>query len=142
MTGQARRAATNMPHPLCIAARLLTGSTYALLGFDAVRAPGARVDQAAPTLATLRAVVPLPDDDQLLVRANAAAQVLGGTLLALGIAERLSALALAGSLIPTTIAGHGFWAIEDPATRKLQRVQFHKNMAMLGGLLFAALDRQ
>jgi uncharacterized membrane protein YphA (DoxX/SURF4 family) len=63
------------------------------------------------------------------------------TLLALGRAQRLSALALAGSLIPTTPAGHAYWTIEDPAARKLQRIQFHKNMAMIGGLLFAVLDQ-
>lgn len=123
------------------AARILTGSTYALLGADAVRTPGARVDQAAPMLATIRKTVPLPGDDELIVRGNAAVQVLAGTLLALGEAQRLSALALAASLIPTTAAGHAFWAIEDPAARKMQRIQFHKNMAMIGGLLFAVLDR-
>jgi uncharacterized membrane protein YphA (DoxX/SURF4 family) len=122
------------------AARFLTGSTYVLLGFDALRAPGARVDQAAPVLAAVRKVAPLPADDELVVRGNAAVQVLAGALLALGYAPRLSALALAGSLIPTTLAGHSYWAIEDPEVRKLQRIQFHKNMAMIGGLLFAALD--
>jgi putative oxidoreductase len=127
--------------PLRPAARFLTGSTYVLLGFDALREPGARVDQAAPLLAAMRARVPLPPDDELVVRGNAAVQVLGGALLALGVAPRLSALALAGSLIPTTLAGHSYWAVEDPATRKLQRIQFHKNMAMIGGLLFAVLDK-
>jgi putative oxidoreductase len=126
--------------PLRPAARLLTGSTYVLLGFDALRAPGGRVDQAAPTLAAIRKVVPLPEDDELVVRGNAAVQVVAGGLLALGIAPRLSALALAGSLVPTTFAGHSYWALEDETARKLQRIQFHKNMAMIGGLLFAALD--
>jgi putative oxidoreductase len=126
--------------PLRPAARILTGSTYALLGFDALREPGARVDQAAGVLATMRKGVPLPDDDELVVRANAALMVAAGTLLALGKAPRLSALALAGSLIPTTLAGHSYWAVEDPAGRKVQRIQFHKNMAMLGGLLLAVLD--
>jgi putative oxidoreductase len=126
--------------PLRPAARLLTGSTYVLLGFDALRDPGARVDQAAPVLAAIRKGVPLPEDDELVVRANAGVQVLCGSLLALGIAPRLSALALAGSLVPTTLAGHSYWALEDPAARKIQRIQFHKNMAMIGGLLFAALD--
>jgi putative oxidoreductase len=126
--------------PLRPAARFLTGSTYVLLGFDALREPGGRVDQAAPLLAAIRARVPLPSDDEQVVRGNAAVQVLGGALLALGVAPRLSALALAGSLIPTTLAGHSYWAIEDPAVRKLQRIQFHKNMAMLGGLLLAVLD--
>jgi uncharacterized membrane protein YphA (DoxX/SURF4 family) len=126
--------------PLRPAARVLTGSTYVLLGLDAVRAPGARVDQAAAVLAAMRKWLPLPEDDELVVRGNAAVQVAAGTLLALGIAPRLSALTLAGSLIPTTMAGHAYWTIEDPAARKMQRIQFHKNMAMIGGLLFAALD--
>ena len=81
-----------------------------------------------------------PGNDELVVRANAAVQVVCGTMLALGRAQRLSALLLAGSLIPTTLAGHSYWAIEDPAARKIQRIQFHKNLAMIGGLLFAALD--
>jgi putative oxidoreductase len=127
--------------PLRPAARVLSGSTYVLLGLDALRAPGGRVDLAAPVLATVRKAVPLPDDDELLVRANAAVMVVAGTLLALGKAPRLSALALVGSLIPTTLAGHSYWALETEDERKAQRIQFHKNMAMLGGLLFAVLDQ-
>src|SRR5215467_13759781 len=126
--------------PARSAARALTGSTYALLGFDALRAPGGRVDQAADVLAAIRKVAPLPEDDEMLVRANAAVMVAAGTMLALGKAPRLSALVLAGSLVPTTLAGHSYWAVEDPAARKIQRIQFHKNLAMIGGLLFAALD--
>lgn len=130
----------NVLAPLRPAARVLTGSTYVLLGFDALREPGGRVDQAAPVLDTIRKVAPLPEDDELVVRGNAAVMVAGGALLALGIAPRLSALALACSLIPTTLAGHSYWAVEDPAVRKQQRIQFHKNMAMLGGLLLAVID--
>jgi putative oxidoreductase len=130
-----------MRRPLRMVARLLTGSTYVLLGADAASAPGARVDQAAPMLAAVRKTVPLPVEDELIVRGNGAVQVVGGALLALGKAPRLAALALAGSLIPTTIAGHAYWEHEDPTARKLQRVQFHKNMAMIGGLLFAVIDR-
>jgi len=131
---------TNVLAPLRPAARIFTGSTYVLLGFDALRAPGARVEQAGPVLAAIRKVVPIPDDDELVVRANAAVQVVCGAMLALGRAQRVSALLLAGSLIPTTLAGHSYWAVEDPAARKIQRIQFHKNLAMIGGLLFAVLD--
>ena len=81
--------------PLRPAARFLTGSTYALLGFDALRAPGGRVDLAAPLLAAMRTKVPLPADDEVVVRGNAAVQVVAGTALALGLAPRLSAVALA-----------------------------------------------
>ena len=131
---------TNVLAPLRPAARIFTGSTYVLLGFDALRAPGARVEQAGPVLAAIRKVVPIPDDDELVVRANAAVQVVCGAMLALGRAQRVSALLLAGSLIPTTLAGHSYWAVEDPAARKIQRIQFHKNLAMIGGLLYAVLD--
>ena len=127
--------------PLRPVARSFTGSTYVLLGFDALRAPGGRVDQAGPVLAAMRKWVPLPADDELVVRGNAAVQVAAGALLVLGKAPRLSALALAGSLIPTTLAGHSYWKLEDPAARKAQRIQFHKNLAMIGGLLFAVLDQ-
>ncbi|MGI9005311.1 MAG: DoxX family protein [Streptosporangiaceae bacterium] len=128
--------------PLRPAARVLTGSTYVLLGYDALREPGGRVDLASPVLASIRSRVPLPEDDELLVRANAAVQVAAGAILALGRAQRLSALTLAASLVPTTLAGHAYWRIEDPVDRKVQRIQFHKNMALIGGLLFAVLDPQ
>jgi uncharacterized membrane protein YphA (DoxX/SURF4 family) len=88
-----------------MAARALTGSTYALLGHDALRAPGARVDQAPPMLAAMRKVALLPGDDELVVRGNAGVQMVAGTFLTLGILPRTSALALIGSLVPTTIAG-------------------------------------
>src|ERR1700746_1728337 len=127
--------------PLRHAGRIMTRSTYVLRGSAARRAPGARVDQAGQVLAAIRKVAPLPEDDELVVRANAAVQVLAGALLATGRLPRLSALALAGSLIPTTLAGHSYWKIEDPNARKIQRIQFHKNLAMIGGLLFAALDQ-
>jgi len=42
---------------------------------------------------------------------------------------------LAGSLIPTTAAGHRFWEESDPSTRAQQTIHFLKNAAMLGGLL-------
>jgi len=127
--------------PLRPLGRVLTGSTYALLGFDALRAPGGRVDQAGPVLTAIRKVAPLPEDDEMLVRVNAGVMVVAGSLLALGQAPRLSALALAGSLVPTTLAGHSYWKVEDPEARKQQRIQFHKNLAMIGGLLFIVLDQ-
>ncbi|ROS74594.1 DoxX family protein [Cellulomonas sp. PhB143] len=129
-----------MPNPVRLAARALTASTYVVMGADALRQPGGRPDVAADTLAAIRKVVPLPADDELLVRANAATQVVAGSLLAIGRLPRLSALALAASLVPTTLAGHAYWSIEEEGARKAQRTQFLKNLTMLGGLLFAVLD--
>ena len=126
---------------LRVTARLLTGSTYVLLGADVARTPGAVVDQAATVLNAIRRVVPLPTDDEAIVRGNAVVQVVGGALLILGRFPRSSALALVGSMIPTTLAGHAYWMIEDPSARNLQRLQFYKNTAMIGGLLFGVLDQ-
>jgi putative oxidoreductase len=129
-----------MASPFRPLARVLTGSTYVLLGIDALRTPGGRVDMAGPMLAALRRVVPLPEDE-VVVRSNAAVMVAGGATLALGVVPRFSALALIGSMVPTTFAGHAYWSAEDPAVRKLQRIHFHKNVAMIGGLLFAVIDK-
>ena len=126
-------------HPL---ARLMMGTTYALLGYDALRQPGARVDQAAGTLEAIRRVVPLPADDELVVRANGGVQAAAGALLALGVMPRLSATVLAGTMVPTTAAGHAFWKVEDAGARKMQRIQFLKNAAMIGGLLAVAATRK
>jgi putative oxidoreductase len=49
-------------------------------------------------------------------------------------------LALIGSLVPTTLAGHPFWKEEDPGQKMVQRINFQKNLAMIGGLLLAAVD--
>ena len=50
---------------------------------------------------------------------------------------RLSALALAGSLVPTTLGAHRFWEQQGPAATQ-QRTQFLKNAAILGGLILVA----
>jgi uncharacterized membrane protein YphA (DoxX/SURF4 family) len=43
-------------------------------------------------------------------------------------------------LVPTTLAGHRFWEESDEKARSMQRIQFFKNLSMLGGLLLAAVD--
>jgi putative oxidoreductase len=53
---------------------------------------------------------------------------------------RLGALVLAGSIVPTTLAGHRFWEENDSAAKKGQLLHFFKNASMLGGLLLAAVD--
>jgi uncharacterized membrane protein YphA (DoxX/SURF4 family) len=100
-------------------------------GLDALRNPGPRQELVAK--AGLQ-------DPAKLVRVNAATQLLGGLALATGRLPRLSALALAGSLVPTTYVGHPFWSEDDKAARRTQQTQFFKNLSMLGGLILAAAD--
>jgi uncharacterized membrane protein YphA (DoxX/SURF4 family) len=75
-----------------------------------------------------------------LVRLNAAVQLGAGLLLATGRFPRLAALALAGSLVPTTLAGHRFWEESDPQAKTNEIHHFIKNLSILGGLLVAAVD--
>lgn len=117
------------------AGRALTGIPYMVLGYDAATEPGARVAAAAPLLDQARSVVPVPLDNDTIVRANGAAMAVGGAMVATGLGSRAGAGVIAASLIPTTFAGHGFWEIDDPMQRKMQQVQFLKNVSMLGGAL-------
>jgi len=108
-------------------------------GWDAARHPEGRAKLAGPTVDRMLSLVPVPGMDRVaLVRANAVLQIVAGSTMTLGILPRLSALALAGSLIPTTIGGHPFWTIDDPGPRAQQRTHFNKNLAILGGLLTEA----
>jgi putative oxidoreductase len=105
-------------------------------GIEALRRPHGRAEQAAPVIDRIRRAVPvLPDDRVTLVRANAAVQMVA--MLATGRAPRLAAGLLAASLVPTTIGGHRFWAMDDPVERARQRTHVGKNLAILGGLLLA-----
>ncbi|PTR32417.1 putative membrane protein YphA (DoxX/SURF4 family) [Rhodococcus sp. OK519] len=129
-------------------ARPLLSTVFIAGGIDSLRSPSQKAQAAAPFLEksveTLPGVVTdkLPSDPETLIKINAALQVGAGALLAIGKAPRASALVLAGTLVPTTVAGHDFWNVEDPQQRAMQRMQFFKNLTMLGGLLIAAVDTE
>jgi putative oxidoreductase len=123
-------------------ARPLLAATFVTGGLDSYRHPGPRAKAAAPVVDKLAPLLRLPDDPELLVRANGAAMVVAGSLLALGKLPRLSALVLATSLVPTTAAGHRFWEVKDPAVRKQQQLHLMKNAGLLGGLLLAVVDTE
>ena len=123
-------------------ARPLLASTFIFGGLDALRNPASK----APAAAKLD-IPRKPGMDKLnissteqAVKVNAAAQVAGGSLLAFGRFPRVAALVLAGSIVPTTLAGHRFWEEADSAKKQGQLLHFLKNASMLGGLLLAAVD--
>lgn len=112
-------------------------------GWDTVRNPGGKVKTAEPVALPIAEKVSfLPQDAERLVQLNGAVMLGAGTLLALGKFRRLAALALIGSILPTTYAGHRFWEEEDEATKAQQRVHFLKNLGLLGGLILAAFDTE
>lgn len=124
-------------------ARPMLASIFISGGIDALRNPESKAPTAEAVGPKVARKIPyLPEDTTQLVRINAATMIGAGSLLALGKLPRLSALALIGTLVPTTIAGHRFWEIEDSGQRAMQRVHFFKNLGVLGGLLLAVVDTE
>ena len=133
--------------PVRAAARALLGAIFVVNGARSVANPDSFVpkakrvtDRVAPLLE--KTDPRLPTEAATLVRLHGVAQLGAGLLLASGHFTRPAAAVLAGTLVPTTVAGHPFWATSDPVERRGHEVHFMKNLAMLGGLLLAASDTQ
>jgi uncharacterized membrane protein YphA (DoxX/SURF4 family) len=120
--------------------RPLLAGIFIVGGYDTFRNPEPRVPMAEPVAPKIAGPMGLTTDTEQLVRLNAMVQMVGGVALALGVLPRVAAVALVGSIIPTTIAGHRFWDETDPKARSQQRTQFFKNAAILGGLLTEAVS--
>jgi putative oxidoreductase len=119
----------------------MVASVFALQGYQTLRHPERGSGLAEPVVHPVAEHVAIvPDKAEQAVRVTGAVQVVAGSLLALGRWPRLSALAIAATLVPTTIAGHRFWEADGEQERAQQRIQFLKNVSMLGGLLITAAD--
>jgi putative oxidoreductase len=122
--------------PVRLAARSMLAWMFVREGLAAVRAPEEKVDAAKPVLDRLSPTLPwLPKDPKTFVRVTGAVQLTAAAALAAGKFRRPAALALAGSILVT---GGGVPHGNDPA----DRARFEKDIALLGGLLLAAVDTQ
>ncbi len=122
-------------------ARPMLASIFIVQGYQTWRWPERVAARAEPVVRPVAdRVAVLPDETEQTVRLNGAVQCVAGSMLAMGWWPRLSAAVLAGTLVPTTLAGHRYWEIEDKQERAQQRIHFLKNVTMLGGLLIAAAD--
>ena len=54
-----------------------------------------------------------------------------------GFATRYAAILMTAFVIVATLISHRFWELQD-AVREMQRVQFSKNIAIIGGFLALA----
>jgi putative oxidoreductase len=123
------------------AARTMLAPYFLTQGVEALRHPRTEVaGDVAEAIADR--VGPLPKGDPaLIIRANAAVQVGGGMAMATDTATRPAALALAATLIPTTLGYHRFW--EAPREERVSELlHFLKNVGLAGGLLVIALDTE
>ncbi|MEH1012677.1 DoxX family protein [Micromonospora sp. CPCC 206060] len=133
--------------PVRSLARVMLSGIFVISGARAVRDPAPLLprarrmtDRVGPLLEKVHPQ--LPTGAEQLVRVNGAVQLAAGLLLATGHLTRPAAATLAGTLVPTTFAGHPFWTVDDPGARANHQVHFMKNLGLLGGLLLAAADTE
>lgn len=128
-------------------ARPLLGSVFVYTGYTGLTSdPGRKADTVAPLVHKATEALPdspvVPTSARTWVRINSGIQLGGGLLLAAGRVPRASSLALAGTLVPSTVLDHPFWAQSDPDARREQQLHFVKNLSLLGGLLIAGFDTE
>ena len=125
-------------------ARPLLASIFVTSGVDTLRNPQPLVSVADDVAPKVAGAIPAlaNQDTESLVKINAGVQVVAGSLFALNRLPRLSALALAATIVPTTAAAHRYWEAEDPSDRQQQQTHFYKNVSILGGLLLASADTE
>ena len=115
----------------------MLASIFVVQGFNMLRRPDSFTTRAKPI--TDR-VAPLlekyapkaPTDERTMVRITGAVDLAAGVMLATNRFPRLASLVLAGSLLPSTIAEHQFWQVDDPQEKANERIQFLKNIGLTG----------
>ena len=119
--------------PLRAVGRAALAAMFVTGGADAMLDPGPRAPRAAE--------LGVPLEPELAVRVNGVTMLAAGLALGAGVLPRLAAAALAGTLVPTTLAGHPFWRVADPVARRQQRIHFFKNVGLFGGALLVLAER-
>lgn len=132
--------------PVRTAARVMLSAIFVSSGVKILMDPAAKAETAGRVTDRVGPLIErvdprLPSDTVSLTRIKAGVDVVAGLLLATGHLTRPAAAALAVNLVPTTLAGHPFWAMPKEE-RVMHQTHFLKNLAMFGGLLLAAADTQ
>ena len=81
--------------------------------------------------------VPFP---KLAIAGSGLLLLIGGLSFLTGFLPQMGVLAVVLFFLPVTFMMHDFWAIQDPGAKAGQRVNFTKNMALMGSaLMFLAI---
>lgn len=72
---------------------------------------------------------------QILLVATIVIEIGGGLMILVGWQARWAALAILLWLIPVTFIFHAYWGL-DAAAARTQFIQFQKNLAIMGGMLY------
>jgi putative oxidoreductase len=74
----------------------------------------------------------------LLVPLSGVLALAGGLSVLIGYKARVGALLLIMFLVPVTLMMHRFWGLSDPQAVMMQRINFMKNLSILGGAMMIA----
>lgn len=110
--------------------RILLAAIFVGSGFNKLIS----FEQSAAYIAN--AGLPVP---HLLLVAAALIELVGGVLIAVGYKARWAALMIFVFLIPVTYTFHAFWSVETDQLQQ-QMIQFQKNLAIMGGMLYIAVS--
>ncbi|GAB3207887.1 DoxX family membrane protein [Marinactinospora thermotolerans] len=121
--------------------RRLLSAPFLLDGVETLRDPAPRAKELAPTVHRLAQRYSwLPDDPELLVRAQGATALAGGALLVTGKAGRLGCLLLAVQSVPTLYARYRGFRDGDPAEQGRARADAVKDVSLFSALLLVATE--
>lgn len=109
---------------LCLVGRVMFAAIFVLSGPN--HFTSATIGYAAS------AGVPFP---AFLVPLSGTLALIGGLCVAIGWRARFGAWLLVAFLVPVTLTMHRFWGLDDDAAAMQQRIQFLKNLSMLGGAI-------
>ena len=71
----------------------------------------------------------------ILVPLSGILALVGGVSVLLGYRARFGAFLLIVFLVPVTLVMHAFWGIPDPQAAMMQKINFMKNVGLIGGAL-------
>ena len=95
------------------------------------------IDQTIPAKEMIERGIPAGLVPAMML-AGRAVEFLAGLALIFGVLPRLAALALFAFLLPATFISHSFWLSAGTPAFMGQLINFSKNVAIWGGLLFIA----
>lgn len=123
-------------------ARPLLAAAFVDQGVQLARQAPEHAQTWSPVVDKVREPLKLGDRDvATLVRVDGAAMALSGVLFGLGRLPRASALVMAASMAPSTVAEHAFWKAQGDE-RKTQRTLFLKDLGLVGAALVSVVDTE
>jgi len=111
---------------LFLLGRLLYGGYFVVAGFNHFKNLGAMTEYSKYKK------IPAP---KLAVLVSGLLILLGGLGILLGVYVRIAIVFITIFLVIVTPSMHNFWAIQDPQMRMNERINFGKNVALLGAVL-------